>query len=251
MHFSISSIPCLLITFLSKKWPELKILLSWKYLPVAIILSIILQWWRFLGLAYTSANNAAIVSKSELLFTFLIYALVLKTEKYTKSALIWALLISIGIIIVLFKNNFQVALGDIILLWIFAIIPFGNYLVQKGKEIVSSFTLVWMKSIISGPLLIIISLIFFEVPTTTDLTISLPYILFQGLIWFFLHHILWAELISRESTAKMLSFSSFAPLLTFVFSYFFLWEIITLQQFIGSIIVIVWIYLSVNKDFLR
>lgn len=247
----ISSIPCLCITSYKNNNFEISLLLRWRLLPIAIILAIIVQSAWFLGLAHTSANNAAIISKSELLFTFIIYSIVLWKEKYTISALLWAFLIISGIIIVLLQDNFQISLWDFILLGVFAVIPFWNYLVQRGKEIVSSYTLVWVKNFISGSILICISITLFELPSQEIFITMLPYIFFQWIFWFFLHHVLWAELISKESLAKMLTFTAPIPLLSFLFSYLFLWEIITLWQLSWFFIVLTWVYLILTKKFLH
>lgn len=251
MWLFISSIPCLCITFYKKNTHEIPVLLKWKYLPISIILAVIVQAAWFLWLAHTFANNAAIINKTELLFTFIVYSLILRKEKYTSHALIWAFFITIGIAIVLLQNGFQVSYWDFILLWVFAVIPFWNYLVQKWKEIVSSTTLVWVKNLISGTILITFSLLLFELPSKQVFVSMIPFILFQWVFWFFLHHVLWAELIARESLAKMLALTAPTPLLSFVFSYLFLWEIITYFQFIGFMITLTGVYLILTKKFLH
>ena len=230
---------------------EIKAFVSWKYFPLSLlVISISFCFW-FLGFAYTTANNAVILQKAEILFTFIFWGLILKREKYSKFAYLGAALILIGILVTLFKNFQQFYFGDLIILLAFISLPIGTFLAKEARTFVSSNTVISVRYGFAGILLLSIGLFLDQDISQTNWIESLPFILYNGIFAFWLTKILWTESIHRIPITKALLIGGITPIFTMIWSYFIFKEIPSMYQIAGFLIILSGVWFVVKKDFLK
>lgn len=216
-----------------------------------LILGILFYGIFYLGLQYTTANNAAIIAMTQQFFSILYFGILTNHEKHNAKSISGALLIFLGACIIIIKKDFNLNLGDILILIGTAIAPFGNYFMQRARKSVSSNTILTIRSLISGLFLIGLSLLI-ESPVTKSINSQLVILfLINGIFLLGLSKTLWLEGIHRISISKALIIGSTGPAITMLFSYFILQEIPTLKQILGLIPVILGLILVTERKNLK
>jgi len=230
-----------------KKWSELLIKEAWVDIIIAsFFIGVFYYGLYFIGLKFTTAGNASIASLMELFFSFLVLGLWGKEKIYLKKV-IGAVLMFIGALILLLPKASGINYGDLIIVSATIITPFGNYFMQRARKKVSSITIMFVRSFISSISLFFLALFFFPLPTFTDITSSLIFLIPNGIIFLGLSKILWIEGIHRIQITKANSLSTITPLFTIIFSYFLLKEVITTNQIFGAIPIIIGANLILKK----
>jgi len=230
-----------------KKWSELLIKEAWIDIIIAsFFIGVFYYGLYFIGLKFTTAGNASIASLMELFFSFLVLGLWGKEKIYLKKV-IGAVLMFIGALILLLPKASGINYGDLIIVSATIITPFGNYFMQRARKKVSSITIMFVRSFISSISLFFLALFFFPLPTFTDITSSLIFLIPNGIIFLGLSKILWIEGIHRIQITKANSLSTITPLFTIIFSYFLLKEVITTNQIFGAIPIIIGANLILKK----
>ncbi len=230
-----------------KKWSELLIKEAWIDIIIAsFFIGVFYYGLYFIGLKFTTAGNASIASLMELFFSFLVLGVWGKEKIYLKKV-IGAVLMFIGALILLLPKASGINYGDLIIVSATIITPFGNYFMQRARKKVSSITIMFVRSFISSISLFFLALFFFPLPTFTDITSSLIFLIPNGIIFLGLSKILWIEGIHRIQITKANSLSTITPLFTIIFSYFLLKEVITTNQIFGAIPIIIGANLILKK----
>ena len=213
-----------------KRLPEHSNLLLWKYI-LGIVLSIGILFYAFVfwGLTMTTAGNASIIGLFEVYTSYLLFHAIRK-EPFSFESKIGSVLMIIGALIVLAPNFSDINSGDIFILLSTFCAPFGNLLQQKAKKIASSETIMFLRSIIAAPLILILAYLFGQNLQFFQIKESLFFLMINGILLLGLAKILWLEGIARISVTKSNALSSIAPLFTLFFAWLILDQSPTLWQ---------------------
>ncbi len=219
-----------------RRWHELLRRDAWKPIAFAtLFIGVIYYGLVFLGAAQTSANNVSIILLTESLFTIVVLRL-LGAERMSGRSFIGALVMVCGALIVLFPGRFDVQPGDLFLIGANIVAPMGNIFAQRARMIVSSSTLMFVRSIVSGVSLLAIGLYLAPADMNAEtLTRSLPFLVVNGVVLLGFSKLLWIEGIHRLSLSKATSLSAITPFFTMCFSWLLLDEVPTPWQVGGAI----------------
>ncbi len=189
----------------------------------------------FLGLKFTTAGNASIIALMELFFSYLFFN-VWKNQQFSKAHTLGAALMLFGAVIVLFpKYGFAFHGGDFLVLLATAFAPVGNYYQQKLRKIVSSESILFLRSLFTFPFAFLLAAF---LKADTGLVSVEKYfwlLLLNGFVALGLSKLWWLEGIHRISVTKANALSVVAPLFTLLFAYIFLRQAPTVWQFLSFI----------------
>jgi drug/metabolite transporter (DMT)-like permease len=220
-------------------------------LGTSLFLVAILHPVMAIGMSQTAAGNASIVGMVEVLYSFLFFGFFLRIEKYSKHAFFGAALMVFGALLLLFHGNFQPHLGDIILIGSLWLAPIGNFFQQQARKLVSTETLLFVRSFIGASLALFAGSFFVPWPSFANLMAVWPYMLVNALLIFGLQKIIWVESINRIPVAKALTLRSLTPAVTIFLAFFILHEQPNWWQILGFLPMAIGAYLILNKDFLH
>jgi drug/metabolite transporter (DMT)-like permease len=232
-----------------KNWHEIKNASAFKDILLAtFFIGILYYLFYYLGLHYTSAGNASIIALTEIFFSYLIFNL-WKKDPLPLLHIGGAGLMLVGALIVLYPNLHKFQLGDVLML-IAALFPsFGNFFARRARTKVSSETIMFVRSIISGAVILILAFIFHSTFSYPDLKDSFIFLFINGVFLLGLSKAMWIEGIARISVVKANALGSVGPLLTLLFAWVFLrniptpWQLLSfIPMFFGVIL------LSINKN---
>lgn len=201
--------------FLWRAWPD--------YLRTSLFLGIGFHGLIFLGTSLTTANNAAIILLSESFFTMLILHLWGK-ESVKRTEIIGSFLTVLGASLVIFPGELKANRGDLILFFATTLPPIGNYYAQRVRKIVSTTSILFVRSVLSGLTLLLISLFALPLPSAHELSSGFLYLFVNGIFLLGLSKILWVEGIHRLTLSKAVGLSCCYPFFTLIFSYLLLGE---------------------------
>lgn len=226
-----------IITFLGflvlqKKYHELFLLSAYKDLFLTSFFMVFMFACIYIGLSYTTAGNMAVLIFLQFFFAFLYFNL-LGNEDFSGIHLFGALLMAIGAIIILFPDEFQLNIGDLLILLAAAIAPIANVYQKRARKQVSSETVLAFRSLIALPVLLLIALMLEPTPERQKIINALPYLAISGLFIMGLSKILWVEAIHRISITKASAMAAFVPVFTLFFAYLILNEIPSGNQLLG------------------
>lgn len=237
----------IILTF-KNKWYELKNISAVKDILLAtFFIGILYYLFIFIGLRYTNAGNVGIISKAEILFSFLLFN-VWKKDYLPPQHILGAVLMIIAAMIILYPNISEFRLGDIIILIAAAFPPFGNFFTRKARINVTSESIMFVRSLISCLVVFLIAIISNSSFSYTGIKNSLIFFIINGVFLLGLSKLFWIEGIHRISVVKANAMGSISPLLTLLFAWIFLHNIPTIWQ-ISSFIPMFFgiILLSINN----
>lgn len=224
-----------IILSIKNKWHEIKNTSAFKdILYATFFIGILYYLFFYFGLRYTSAGNASIIALTEIFFSYLIFNL-WKKDPLPLLHIGGAALMLVGALIVLYPNLHKFQLGDILML-IAALFPsFGNFFARRARTKVSSEAIMFVRSIISGAVILILAFIFHSTFSYPDLKDSFIFLFINGVFLLGLSKAMWIEGIARISVVKANALGSVGPLLTLLFAWIFLRNIPTLWQLLAFI----------------
>jgi drug/metabolite transporter (DMT)-like permease len=208
----------------------------------------------FVGVQFSSSNNAAIILRSELVFA-LIFSYLFLNETISRRQLLWMSLMVFGVMLVVVTNQLTaLGLGDLLLLGTPISWAAGHTFAKPVLQRVSSWTAVAYRNLVGGVLLFLLSsgVILLGVPIlyTTDLSFVVVIIFIEALV-ILLAHSLWYEGIRRINLGKATALIAPAPLVTFTL-YAIVFQIPPSPwQLVGAAIVIVATILLAREVSLR
>lgn len=224
-----------IVLTIQKKWHEIMVKEAWKdVLLVTLYIGVILYSLVFIGLKFTTAGNSALIGILEVFFSFIVLGM-LKKEKITRLKIAGAFFMALGALFVLFPKASGINIGDFILIAAQAFAPLGNLAQQRARKKISSFTIMFLRSIISGTVLLALAFIFYPVPDAGQLQSASFYLFLNGIFFMGLSKIFWIEGINTIEITKANTINIVIPFFTLVFAYFLLGEIPRLGQLIGII----------------
>ncbi|MBY0539370.1 DMT family transporter [Patescibacteria group bacterium] len=232
------------VMFVKGTWRDLKNPLVWRYgLLIAFFIGIWFYGLYYLGLKYTTPGNASILVLFEVFTTYLLFN-VLRKEAFSLEHTLGALFMIAGALIVLGENFTGFAVGDLLILGATFLAPFGNMFTQKCREIASSETIMFLRSLFSGFALLALAFFLKESIGVDGLLPTLPYLLINGVLIFGLSKLFWIEGIHRIPVTKAILLQSMSPFLTLLFAWLILlqvptvWQISALIPFILGVILL-------------
>lgn len=242
----VSALFLFVIITIKKDWKDIQGKKIFKEMFLVILLiSVIYYGLVYIGIKYTTAGNSSIFLLMEIFFTFIIFSLMYK-ETYSIYHLIGAILMVFGAFLVLFKGTFEIKSGDLIIIFATIFPPIGNYYQQKLRKKISVYTLLFYRSIVTGIIFLILSIII-EDNNFHKIYLALPFILIIGILIMSIGKILWIESIHRISVSKAISLSTITPVFTLFFAYIIINEIPTISQIFGIIPIIIGSILITRK----
>ena len=226
----IAALAFLAIVIYRKKLHELNNLLLWKYtLGIVIFIGVIFYILIFYGLTKTSAGNASIIGLFEVYTSYILFHIIRK-DPFSLESKIGSALMILGAIIVLAPNFQEFNQGDLFILLATFFPPLGNLFQQKAAQIASAESILFLRSIISAPIILMIAYGFKQTLQIGQVQDSLIFLLLNGIFLLGLSKILWIEGIARISVTKSNALSSIAPLFTLLFAWLILSETPSLWQ---------------------
>lgn len=253
LFFSTIVTTIFFVPFIAYKrpWHEFRSWTVWRYsFIVAVLIGFLLYGFFFLGLRYTSPGNAAIINLFAV-FTSFIFFNMWRGEPISFSYKIGALLMVLGAIIVLVPGFSSANLGDLYILLATVCAPIGNYYQQKVRDIASSETLMFLRSILSLPFIGLLALFLQEHTSVQNLYDAAPYLLINGAIVLGLSKIFWIEAIHRMLVTKAEAFFSAAPFVTLLFAHLILDQTPTLWQIVAIVPLFIGVLLLTDQIRLR
>lgn len=220
---------------IKKKWHEIKNTSAIKdILWATIFIGILYYLLIFIGLLYTSAGNASIIALTEVFFSYLFFN-VWKKDPLPLHHMAGAVLMIAGAIIVLYPNLHEFRLGDILIVIAAAFPPFGNFFAREARKKVSSETIMFIRSLISVVVVLLLALIFKNNFSFQSIKDSILLLVINGIFLMGFSKILWLEGIHRISIVKANALGSISPLLTLLYAWIFLRDIPTFWQLFSFI----------------
>jgi len=218
-----------------KKWHELQkketfvdMLLS------AGILGIGLYLCYFIGLQYTSPGNASIIALAEIFFSYLFFH-VWKKEALIRSHITGAILIVLGVLILFIPSFHTFQLGDVLILIAAMIAPFGNFFQRRARTTVSSETILFVRSLVSGIFVLMLAWLTHASFSYSAIQNASLILLINGVVILGFSKMLWIEGIHRISVMKANALNSTVPLITLLFSWVLLHKQTTIYQMLSFI----------------
>jgi len=198
---------------LKRRWSEIINFQAVKYALLAtFFVGIIYYLLYFLSLKYSTVGNVSILALSETFFSFLLFH-VWHKEYFPRVHIIGAGLILLGAVIVLVPSLSFFRLGDLLILFGAAIVPFGNLFVQKARKLISTETIMFIRGMTSSLVIFILSWLLSVASPSTQITSSMPFLITNGIL-IGLSTMLWVEGIHRLPVTKANALSSLGPLIT-------------------------------------
>ncbi|HMK74557.1 MAG TPA: DMT family transporter [Thermodesulfobacteriota bacterium] len=233
---------------LRHRWGEIRDRSSLRnILWATLFLGILYYGLVFFGLRYTSAGNASLIAATEMFFSFIFFH-IWRRDFISPKHILGAIFMLIGVFIVLYPNTTKLHLGDLLILMATVIAPFGNYFQQRARERVSSEMILFVRSAISTPIVLLSACLLREKFSITNLKTSADLILINGLLLMGFSKILWVEGIHRISVTKSNALASIAPPLTLLFAWLILHNIPTRFQLLSVVPILFGVaLLSMNK----
>lgn len=223
-----------IILSFKKRWSDIKLKKAYKDVFLSSFFIMLLYIFLFTGLQHTTASNMAIILFCQLFFSFLFFN-VFKKEAIKKIHLIGAIFLAIGAIIILFPAEIKFNSGDILILFGAMSAPLANHYQKKSREVVSAEYLLFIRTLLSTPILFILAFSFSNAPTFNELSSIWIFLVINGFLLLGLSKIFWLEGIHRISITKASAMTALGPAYTMFFAYLLLNEIPTIIQILGLI----------------
>ncbi|MFW9986155.1 MAG: DMT family transporter [Candidatus Odinarchaeota archaeon] len=195
----------------------------------------------FLGLQFTSSNNAAVILRAELAFALLFGFLFLgETISWRQAAAM--ILMIIGVLLVITTTQLTtIGIGDFLILITPIAWAAGHTFAKPALKRIAPWTVVAYRNLVGGVLLLLLTTGFILIGAppilTPNIVVILSIILIEAIV-ILLAHSLWYAGISRINLGKATALIAPAPLVTFLISALVFRILPTPWQLIGAALVI-------------
>lgn len=201
----------------------------------------------FVGAGMTSKINVAMLSLSEIVFTLIVTQII--GEKTTIFKLLGAGGVFLGGIFIVYNGaHLTFNLGDLLVILSTLPYAFGNFFSKKALNLFSPSTILFVRSIIGGAILLGISQI--AEPQVNLIEIiknHWPIILFGGIGIMGISKIMWYESFKRLDISKAICIALTYPLFSLIALVGFLHEQLSIFQSVGIVFMLVGIIFSVYR----
>ena len=220
-----------------QKWHELLNRELWKYsVYILFFIGILFYGFYFVGLTYTTAGNAAIISQFEI-FTSFVFFNMLRGEHLSRTHMVGSALMILGALIVLGRGFTGPTIGDLLIFAATCSAPIGNLYQQKARRIASSETIMFVRTLMATPIMFLLAHAIGMRASIGDVYASLFFLAVSGILVFGLQKMLWIETIHRLSVTKANALSAISPFAALFFAFLFLnqtptaWQLLALVPF--------------------
>lgn len=204
----------LFMVALRGSWKDLRDGQAWKdMIWVVLFIGILYYVFYFVGLQHTSPGNASIIALTEILTSYVFFHLWHK-HYIPREHMLGAVLMLLGALIVLAPNFSHFQIGDILIVLATVSAPFGNFFQQRARRRIRSESMMFMRCVMSVPLLFVIAWIFGHQSVVLHLRQALPFLLINGFLLLGLSKIFWVEGIHRIGVTKANALAVVSPLIT-------------------------------------
>lgn len=218
-----------------KSWHFLKSGTFWRdAFLVALFNSILFYGLYYWGLEYTTPGNASLISRFEILTSFLYFSL-FHHERISKDHGIGMFLMIIGGLMVVFHDFSRLNPGDLFILLATISGPIGNYFQQKIRKISSVESMLFARYLISIPFTFLIAFGLNQKLGFSPSWNIFSLLFFNGFVILGLAQIFWVEAIHRITATKAIALSSAGPLMTIALAWLILRQVPTLPQLLAFI----------------
>ena len=231
------------------RWSDFLKKAAWKgMLLTTLYIGIVYYGLVFIGIKFTTAGNASIMSQMELFFAFLLLSVVLKHERISTQQVIGSVSMVLGAVLILLPKASGWHIGDAIIVFATMFPPIGNKHAQSARALVSSEAIMFCRSFFSGIFLLLLGGIIEPLPSIAALSASVPMLLLNGILLLGYSKILWIEGINLIPITEATSICSINPLFTLLFAFLLLHEHVTSVQILGFIPIAVGMLLLIRKE---
>lgn len=219
--------------------------MPWKYILLGCFFGVICHHGFFAyGIEQTTAMKTAIISGMSPLFTAFV-AVIFKDTIMTRTKVIGFLLGGIGVLVAIvrdFSDLLNWSLGDVYIFLSFFLQAFSFIAIRRATRTMQPMLVTAWILLIGSSILLLVSLLinpssftgFTKLPPLVLILFFLSAILATGV-----GHTLYNLCIKQIGAAESAIFANFNTVFALIFSALLLGEVITLQQFIGSIFILV------------
>lgn len=199
-----------------------------------------------IGSTKTSGVNTSMLLLVEIVYTVIFTHFI--GEHSTRLKIFGALGVFIGATFIVYKGNFSINSGDILILLAPLTYPVGNFYSKKALHHVSSATILTTRFILGGVFLFFLSRIF-ESPIQYASVIKENYIIivFVGIIILGIGKVISYESLNRLDISKFISIAMTFPLFSLIVLTTIFHESISRFQAIGIVIMMVGVYCSIKR----
>jgi drug/metabolite transporter (DMT)-like permease len=227
-----------------KSWGELRNPLLWRYcFVIALCIGVLLYGLFFTGLEKTTPGNAAIINLFAVFTSFLFFN-AWRREPISFEYKIGASLMVLGALVVLAPGFSHINGGDLIVLAAMFFAPPGNFYQQKARNIASSETVMFLRSLLSAPLLFVLAYFIGERASLADITAAMPFLFINGVIILGVSKLFWIEGIHRTLVTKAEAFNTAGPFITLLFAFLLLqqsptpWQLLSLAPLVLGVLLL-------------
>ncbi len=232
-----------------KHWAELRIRAAWKDMLLAtLFIGIIFYALVFTGYSLTTPGNGAVVSLMEIFFAFVILNLLWRHERFEPLHAIGGVMMGLGALIILIpKQTGGWNIGDLLIVLASAFAPIGNIYAQRARKLVSSDTVMFVRSCVSALFLLGLALIFEGGLQPSAIGQSFWLLAFNGIVLLGASKILWMEAIHRLPISKTVALTAIEVLLALILAYLLLGQIPTRDQLLSILPMFLGVFLLTRK----
>ncbi|MFW9948009.1 MAG: DMT family transporter [Candidatus Odinarchaeota archaeon] len=230
-----------------KKKKNIKLLIV-----IALIFSIV-PILLYIGYELAGEINSSLALKSEIIFALLFGNLILKEERISKIQILFCFLLFVGLFIAITKGSFNLLefnIGVVILLISVALFTFVHTFTKSAFDRNELFPtqVIFIRNLCSGIILTLVYLVVF--PKENFLLLldldNLMFFMLMGLDYGF-SLFFWYKTISYIQIGKAGIINSLTPIVTAFFSFIFLRGIFTIFHLIGTMIIILSIFMIIRE----
>ena len=218
-----------------KKWHEMRDTVLLRYaVYIAILIGFLAYGFFFLALESTTPGNAAIIGLLEVFSASLFFRFV-QRERQPRSHVVGAMLMVAGGVIILAPQFSGVNVGDLFMLGLVVVTPLGNLYQQKARARASSEMVMFLRSALSIPLMLLLAYVLKIDVVHTDISAVVLLLLINGVLFLGLSKLWWLEAIHRIAVPKALALNSVGVFGTLLLAWLVLGQTPTVYQ-IASLI---------------
>ena len=244
----LAVIPFALRMTAGKKWYELKERKAWLPMFLAgLLIGSCYYSLIFIALPRTSPANASLLLLMEIFFSVVFLAPV-RGERLSARKTLGALFMLVGAGIVLAPEHYVFNSGDLLILLACAVAPLGNLSSKTARGLVSSDTILFIRSAIGGTFLLVLAWFLEPPPAKAELSHSLAFLIVNGFLMMGLSKILWLEAIHRIPIPKAVSIMALTPFVTIAAAVLLLDESLTVRQGAACLPIVVGMLLLTQND---
>ncbi|MFX0025989.1 MAG: DMT family transporter [Candidatus Hermodarchaeota archaeon] len=230
-----------------KKKKNIKLLIV-----IALIFSIV-PILLYIGYELAGEINSSLALKSEIIFALLFGYLILKEERISKIQILFCFLLFVGLFIAITEGSFNLLefnIGVVILLISVALFTFVHAFTKSAFDRNELFPtqVIFIRNLCSGIILTLVYLVVF--PKENFLLLldldNFIFFMLMGLDYGF-SLFFWYKTISYIQIGKAGIINSLTPIVTAFFSFIFLGGIFTIFHLIGTMIIILSIFMIIRE----